>query len=313
MSIFDKFAQFANDAVGFGRAFWNKNGSVVCITCGVGATLASTVYACYKTLNAPDIIEEHKTDMAALEAEHQNDTELTINEKLPVYISTGVKFAKNYALPVIGWGVGTGLEVYGFAKERSDKKQALYALSSSLATLAAYRSRVAKVVGDENEQSIYRGDILEIVDATGATVRTIEPDDEVGDISNYGAFSIMFDNAWGSFQIGKPMLNYYKAKELEQFVTMKVRRNGMVTLNDLFEFGEHPKDKYGYKWGFAPNPGCDRALYSANFGIANAKRYENGVWGPPEDDRIDMCLPLVYIGDMLPKLSVFDRKENRHV
>lgn len=312
MSFWKNLSDSANDILTYSRMFINKNGPTIAVVGGIALGIASTIYACAKTLDAPEIIEEHKAMMAPDECsdcENANTDECheacdTENraDKVKVYFTTAGKFVKLYWLPATGLVCATALELWGFHKISSLNAKLVSVNAALTAVIGRYRKDVADVVGDDMERMIFEGKNFDILDDNDNVVGT-HVASEFGVPNEYGAFSMVFDKSWPGFDEKSAIMNYFKVASMQEFVQNRVRRNGVCTFNEMLQFNGAPAKSLktdGYLWGFAPKEGQDKSTYTASFGLANIKAYENGPFGPPDDPRIDMCLPLVWIGDVLP-------------
>ncbi len=136
--------------------FW---GGLACILTGAGL-------AVYKSLKrAPEIKKEATIQRKELTIKKTYLSEEEAKAEESKITKQEVKdYAKAYSIPFVLVVVGVTAEIFGFL-EIEDRYTVAAAEATALATsFAAYRKRTAKIVGEEQEQALYLGKDLKLVD-----------------------------------------------------------------------------------------------------------------------------------------------------
>ena len=134
---------------------------------GIAGTVVATVSACKKTSNMPQIAEEHEAEVKELK---KRASETPMNEyrkeMATIYMHTGVKIVRNYAMPAAIGIVSVGSILYGHRilnRRYIATSVALTAMTKDYNNL--YDNLVAEV-GEERSKEIKAGIISENVEET---------------------------------------------------------------------------------------------------------------------------------------------------
>lgn len=158
----------------------------IMLVVGGFSLLAGTIYACVKTPQAKEVVDATKKCIEAEENLNKicDDTANTVPTKdekikrgrkyLGIYVKSGFKIAKIYAIPALLWSGGI-LSICGAHKELRVRNTRLLANSVAIQQLFnEYRGRVSDAVGEETENKIFMG-------AQEGTVQVLERDEKTGE------------------------------------------------------------------------------------------------------------------------------------
>ena len=136
----------------------SKNSPELMIGAGLVLTTVSIVLFCKKTLNTPEIIDDHKLNMAEVN-EHVEKGDMTHEEakkeKFGITKQTVFRIAGNYILPFMGYAGGTILVIGGAVKGKNKRNELSADLGAALSAFAMYRDRIRDRLGEEAEADIY--------------------------------------------------------------------------------------------------------------------------------------------------------------
>lgn len=234
------------------------------ILLGVGTVgvVTAGVLACKQTLKVQDILDESAEQMRLIENVHKTHSEDYSEEyyKKDVSIVRGrtvVKLAKNYALPIAVAGLsiaaifaGHGIQMKRYAALSS----AYFALDQGF---RKYRENVVEHFGEDMEREIRYGikaqEIAEtVVDENGETreeVKTVHSASTDG--SPYARFfdEVTCPGTWTND--GNLNRMFIEARVAE--ANRRLKFQGYITLNDVYDMLGMPKSKAGQAVGWALN------------------------------------------------------------
>lgn len=244
-----------------------KRSPGILIVFGIAGTITSAVMACKATTKIGDILEETKTQMDAVH-KHSNDPKMAEKytkedakkDTVIVYVQTGVKLAKLYAPSVILGIISLGEIVASNNILRKRYVAAAAAYATVDRSFKEYRNRVVERFGErvdyELKHNIKAVEIEEtIVDENGKehkekkTIDVIDPDNPTG----YSPYAKFFD-------VGNP--NWEKDSEYnriflqaeQQYANDKLRADGYLFLNDVYDRLGIPRTKAGQIVGWVYDP-----------------------------------------------------------
>ncbi len=272
-----------------------KHSPAILITTGVVGVVAGSVMACKATLKVNDILAETKENVDKI---HQamNDTELVESGKyteedgkkdlVTVYAQTGVKFVKLYGPSVVvgGLGIASILASYRILNARNVAISAAYTLVDK--GFKDYRKRVKERFGDRVDYELKNNIKAQIIETTetdenGNTVtETKEVDVIFPPVGDYSVYSRFFDETSTQW-VRDAEYNLVFLRQSEKYANEKLRAQGYLLLNDVYEMLGIPKSKAGQAVGWVydkNNPVGDNYV---DFGIndvhkANARNFVNG-------------------------------------
>lgn len=264
-----------------------RNSPHIFFAAGVAGAVGATVLACRATLKLEKTVDEIRNDIHDVkthaELERSNHT-LNPTEVMPytdnmyykdmgnVYVKSGLRVMKLYGPPTI-LGVASIAALTGSHVQLTRRNSAL------TATLAAvtkfydeYRERVRKVVGDEKEREIYH-DVKDVeVEGKGGKKAILK----AIDLNGFSLYSKIFDeynvNWSNSSEINR---NFLQCQQ--NYANDKLKANGYLFLNDVYESLGFPKTEFGQVVGWvldcSDDPEGDNYV---DFGLFQSSLFING-------------------------------------
>ena len=263
-----------------------KHAPEIMVISGTVLVVGSAVLACKQTLKAHEILEAANSDLKDIERakiEAQDPTkELEYTDKdarkdrMVLYRQTGFKLAKVYGPAIIGGAVGLGL-MLGAHKMLHNRNTALaVAYSNLLTNFNQYRKRVANEIGESGEKLL----------SAGAEMRDMEATTEDGEVkkvknamvvhddgTTHSIYAKIFDEANSNWS-RNPGSNLTFLRAQQQFANDKLRAEGYLFLNDVYQMLGFPRTTEGQIVGWIFDPrnevdGENRDNY-VDFGIYDA-------------------------------------------
>ena len=162
MSITSTFMKTANRV----KNVLVKHGPKIAVGVGSCLVVGGTVDACYKTLKAADVIDEHNVKMdkihKALELAANNEVEYSDNDKkkdtVKVYAATAANFAKLYWRPVLLIGGGFASIFAGFKVLNARHVAAIGAFATVSDQFNEYRGNVISAYGEDADKKMLVGE-----------------------------------------------------------------------------------------------------------------------------------------------------------
>ena len=275
-----------------------KHSPEILIVTGVVGTVASTVMACKATLKVNEITEETKaniekihtaTETGFTESGQEYTVEDSKKDLTIVYTQTGLKLIKLYAPAVI---IGA-LSIAGIVTSHGILRKRNVALAAAYATIDRsfkdYRGRVVERFGKELDRelkyNIKAKKIEEKVINEDGTESTIEKTVNVAygvedDPNNYSEYARFFDDGCTGWE-KDPEQNLFTLKQVQRYANDKLKAEGRLFLNEVYEMLGIPKTKAGHVVGWVydeKNPIGDNFV---DFGIydyyrTTARDFVNG-------------------------------------
>lgn len=240
-----------------------KHSPEILITAGVIGTVASTVMACKATLKVDEIkkdteakIEKIHTavETGVTEAGQEYTLEDSKKDLTIVYTQTGLKLAKLYA-PAVILGVLSVTSIVTSHKILRTRNVALAAAYASVdKSFKEYRGRVIDRFGAELDRElkydVKTKEIEETVmneDGTESVVKkTVEVVDDPNNVSPYARF---FDDGCKGWEKDAEQ-NLFTLKTVQNYANDKLKAEGRLFLNDVYEMLGIPKTKAGQVVGW---------------------------------------------------------------
>lgn len=266
-----------------------KHSPEILVGAGVVGVVASAVLACKATLKVNAVVEEAKANIekinqaaeegktAAGESYSEEDAK---NDTKIMYIQTGVALAKTYAVPVTLGAVSIAaiLGGHNILRKRNIALAASY--TALMKDYRGYRSRVVERFGEtldrELKYNIKTKEVEETVvneDGTEQKVKkTIEVMDQ--DPNYYGPFARFFDDGCAGWD-PNPEYSLMFLNQQQNYANDKLKRQGYLFVNDVYEMLGIPKCKEGQTHGWVydeKNPIGDNFI---DFGIYNGHIAKN--------------------------------------
>lgn len=259
-----------------------KHSPEILMVAGTIGAVASAVMACKATLKVNDILDETKKTVNIIHtAVENNDSSVYSEEDMKkdlaiTYIQTGVKFVKLYGPSVVLGVVSIGAMI---TSNRILNKRNI-ALAAAYTTLDQgfknYRSNVVERFGEKIDKELknnIKAKVIETVqiDEDGKETKVKETIDLCEGPSEYSRF---FDEL-SSYYEKDPEYNLTFLRQQERYATEKLRANGTLFLNEVYDMLDIPRTRAGQVVGWVydeDNPIGDNYV---DFGIYNVHRPSN--------------------------------------
>lgn len=231
-----------------------KHSPEILVGVGIVGTVTATVMACKATTKAGDILEEHNTQMDAINAvvemgREDYTEEVRRKDTAIVYTQTAVKYVKLYA-PSIAVGVlSIGCIVY--SNNILNKRNA--ALAAAYATIDRgfkdYRGRVIERFGKELDRELkYNIKAQEFekteIDENGKETVVKETVNVADDPNTYSDYARFFDDGCEGWS-KDPEQNLCFLKCQQSYANEKLKSQGYLFLNDVYKMLGIPVTKAG--------------------------------------------------------------------
>ena len=260
-----------------------KHSPEILVVAGVVGIVTSTVMACKATTKVSEIVDETKNTIDtihdALENEkHTADGEVYTQEDANkdltiVYTQAGWKFVKLYGPSVI-LGVASIACIVGSHRILRKRNVALAAaFATADKSFKEYRDRVIDKFGKDIDRelrfNIKAKEIEEtVVDEKGnetVVTRTVQVADPNVAHSIYSVVFCEGNLGWTK----NPELNKVFLVQQQNWANDKLRMNGIVTLNEVYEMLGMPKTAYGQIAGWVYTEDSSAGDNFIDFGIFN--------------------------------------------
>ena len=267
-----------------------KHSPEILVGAGVIGVVGASVLACKATLKVNEVLDESRTNIEKIkvatekgvtEAGKEYTEEDSKNDMKITYIQTGVKLAKLYALPV-GVGIVSITAIlggYNVLRKRN------IAISTAYAALfndyKGYRSRVVERFGEQLDKelkyNLQTKTIEETVVNEDGTEQTVKKEvqvmnDESG-LANYSFFARFFDDGCTGWD-PNPEYSLMFLNQQQNWANEKLKRQGYLFINDVYEMLGIPKCKEGQTHGWIydeKNPIGDNFVDFGIYDIYNEK------------------------------------------
>lgn len=270
-----------------------KHSPEILVTAGVVGTVATTVMACKATTKAGDILDEFNSNMddinKVVEMGKEEYTEDVMKKDIAiVYIQTGVKFAKLYAPSVVlgALSITSILAGHNILRKRNVALAAAYATIDK--SFKEYRGRVVERFGKELDHelryNIKAKEFEEVqTDDKGKekVVKNTVQVSELNEVSDYAKFFDEGCNGWTK----DPEANLLFLKKQQTYANNRLKANGYLFLNEVYEMLGIPRTKAGQVVGWIydeKNPVGDNYV---DFGIYDTNKNTN--WANANKDFVN--------------------------
>ena len=260
-----------------------KHSPEILVVAGVIGTVASVVMACKATLKVNEVIDEAKNTVDKIhegveEQKHTADGELYTQEDANkdlaiVYIQTGWKFVKLYG-PAVALGVVSMGCMIGSNHILRKRNVALAAAFKAVDTgFKEYRGRVVERFGKDLDRelryNIKAKEIEETIIDEDGNETTVTKTVEVADPNAiHSIYSVVFcegNTGWTR----NAELNKVFLIQQQNYANDKLRMNGILTLNDVYDMIGAPRTRYGQFAGWIYTEDSSVGDNFVDFGIFN--------------------------------------------
>lgn len=231
----------------------------ILVAVGVVGIIGSVIMACKATLKVNEVVEEAKDSIDMIHDAVENEkktadgtvyTQEVANQDLAiVYAQTGWKFVKLYGPAVALGAVSIGCMVGSSVILRKRNAALAASLTAANTAFKDYRDRLIERFGKDLDRelryNIKAKQIEErIVDEDGNetiethTVEVMDPN------SLHSVYSVIFDEYNPSW-CKNAELNKFFLVEQQQAANFRLQRQGVLTLNEVYEMLGFPRTKFG--------------------------------------------------------------------
>ena len=237
-----------------------KHSPEILIVMGVTGIVASAIMACKATTKLSDITEKSKKDIAAIKeaAAHPENLNLpkgqTYTEKdkqkdlTIVYANTGLKLAKLYAPSIIlgALSIGCVISSNGILHKRNAALAAAYTAVDT--SFKKYRSNVVERFGEDLDKelkyNIKAKEVEEKVTDEKGKEKTVKKTVNVADPNTYSEYARFFDDGCDNWQKDSEH-NLWYLKQQQNYANEKLKINGYLFLNEVYDMLGIPRTKAG--------------------------------------------------------------------
>ena len=261
----------------------------ICLGVGIASMVAATVFACKGTIKAKKAVEDAKEDFDTIKKTEETGItydddnneiayshEDSIKDKWIVASKTGIELAKDYGPAIILTVVGIGLLVKGHNILEKRNVELLVAYESISEAYKKYQDKVKDFLGETAARDLKYGLKEEETEVdTGKTNKDGTPKTKkerkiiidgkaVTDFSPYARF---FDSSCRGWE-NDPAYNLTYLTCKQNWCNDRLRLEGVLTLNDVYQELGIPKTKQGQVVGWSLKSGNGDGYI--DFGIYNS-------------------------------------------
>lgn len=266
-----------------------KHSPEILIIAGVVGTVTSAVMACKATTKLNDILDDAKETIDiikdGMEAGEIKGVDYSAEDGKKdlsiTYIQTGLKVAKLYA-PSVALGA---LSLTAVITSNHILRKRNVALAAAYATIdksfKEYRGRVVERFGKELDHelryNIKAKEIEEtVVDEKTGKEKKVKKTVNVIDPNLYSDYARIYDDG-NTGWTKDPELNLMFLRRQQEFANDKLKAQGYLFLNDVYEMLAIPKTKAGQMVGWIYNEDHPVGDNFVDFGIYDSSRFVNGL------------------------------------
>ena len=256
-----------------------KHSPEILIVAGVGGVIVSTVMACKATPKLDGILTESREKLddirKASSGEVDGYSEQDAKKDLViVYTQTGIKVAKNYA-PAVVIGVLSISSIFASNNILKQRNVALAAAYTALDTsYKEYRTRVFERFGEEVENEIrynMKSQKIEVVETDeNGKEKKVKKTVSVANLGN-SDYARYFDRECKEYERDHSY-NEMILKARQAWANDKLKANGYLYLNDVYDFLGIPRTKAGQVVGWIYDPNNTRGDNYVDFGMKEVYR-----------------------------------------
>jgi hypothetical protein len=264
-----------------------KHSPEILIAAGVVSGIATVVLACKATLKVNNVVDEAKDNIEKIhEAVERGYTDAgedytpddSKKDLAIVYAQTGVKFAKLYG-PAFAMGVLSIASVCKSHNILSTRNAALAAAYTAVDTgFKEYRGRLVERFGKDLDRelkyNIKAKEVEEVVVKEDGTQETVTKTIDVTDPNTISEFARFFDDGCLGWDKDAEY-NLTTLLQVQRFANDKLKQQGFLFLNEVYEMLGIPKTRAGNEVGWVydeKNPQGDNWV---DFGIHDSHRPQN--------------------------------------
>lgn len=260
---------------------FKKHSPEILAVAGVVGIVTSTVMACKATTKVNDIVDEAKETIDKIHDSvgkglHTSDgeeyTEEVANRDLAiVYVQTGWKFAKLYG-PAVALGVASIGCMVGSNHILRKRNVALAAAFKAVDTsFKEYRGRVIDRFGKDLDRelryNIKAKEVEEtVIDENGKETTVTKTVDVIDPNTAHDIYSIVWQEGNEGWTKSAELNKFFLIQTQNQ-ANDKLRLNGILTLNEVYDMLGAPRTKYGQLAGWVYTKDCSAGDNFVDFGL----------------------------------------------
>lgn len=260
---------------------FKKHSPEILIAVGVVGTVTSAVLACKATLKVNDIIDDAKATVDTIHdcvdkglhtAEGEEYTQEVANKDLAiVYVQTGWKLVKLYG-PSVALGVASVGCMIGSNQILRKRNIALGAAFKAVDTsFKEYRGRLIDKFGKDLDRELrFNTKVKEVteqvVDENGnetsvtKTVEVIDPN------ATHSIYTVIFDESYTAWTKNAELNKVFLIQQ-QNYANDRLRLNGVLTLNEVYDMIGAPRTAYGQIAGWVYTDDSSVGDNFVDFGI----------------------------------------------
>lgn len=260
---------------------FKKHSPEILAVAGVVGIVTSTVMACKATTKVNDIVDEAKETIDKIHDSvgkglHTSDgeeyTEEVANRDLAiVYVQTGWKFAKLYG-PAVALGVASIGCMVGSNHILRKRNVALAAAFKAVdSSFKEYRGRVIDRFGKDLDRelryNIKAKEVEEtVIDENGKETTVTKTVDVIDPNTAHDIYSIVWQEGNEGWTKSAELNKFFLIQTQNQ-ANDKLRLNGILTLNEVYDMLGAPRTKYGQLAGWVYTKDCSAGDNFVDFGL----------------------------------------------
>jgi hypothetical protein len=258
-----------------------KHSPEILVVVGVAGTVTSAVMACKATLKVNDIVDEAKETIDTIHDAVENHRHTSDGEEYTqevakkdlsiVYVQTGWKFVKLYG-PALALGVASIGCMVGSNHILRKRNVALAAAFKAVDTsFKEYRGRLIDKFGKELDRELRFGTKAEeveetVVDENGKET-TVTKTVEVADPNvTHSIYSIPWYEGNAGYTKNAELNKVFLIQQ-QNYANDKLKLNGILTLNEVYDMLGANRTKYGQIAGWVYTEDCSAGDNFVDFGI----------------------------------------------
>jgi hypothetical protein len=258
-----------------------KHSPEILAVVGVAGTVTSAVMACKATLKVNDIVDEAKETIDTIHDAVENHRHTSDGEEYTqevakkdlsiVYVQTGWKFVKLYG-PALALGVASIGCMVGSNHILRKRNVALAAAFKAVDTsFKEYRGRLIDKFGKELDRELRFGIKAEeveetVVDENGKET-TVTKTVEVADPNvTHSIYSIPWYEGNAGYTKNAELNKVFLIQQ-QNYANDKLKLNGILTLNEVYDMLGANRTKYGQIAGWVYTEDCSAGDNFVDFGI----------------------------------------------
>lgn len=258
-----------------------KHSPEILAVVGVAGTVTSGVLACKATLKVNDIVDEAKETIETIHDAVENHRHTSDGEEYTeevakkdltiVYVQTGVKFVKLYG-PALALGVASIGCMIGSNHILRKRNIALAAAFKAVDTsFKEYRGRLIDKFGKELDRELRFGtkakEVEETVVDEDGKETTVKKTVEVADPNvTHSIYSIPWYEGNAGYTKNAELNKVFLIQQ-QNYANDKLRLNGILTLNEVYDMLGANRTKYGQIAGWVYTEDCSAGDNFVDFGI----------------------------------------------